>query len=393
MLASRSLPPTTEVVVPPIKARNSGLLYRVQEGRKWGYMNRRGEMVIPPRFDRAEDFFERKAAVTVDGQAGYIDESGDWLIEPRFTFTRSFQDGAGIVSVGRFRATVIDKLGASSSRVFFLVEDFSDGFAAVWDKPIETPRGNFLLTFGGLWGFVNSKGAVAIEPRFDRVKRFTEGLAAINANVVWDREAGAALGGKWGFINSRRETVIPPIFDDVKPFYSGVAVYWDAHAKLFGLINKKGAILLRPTYTAIGSFDDSNPFHDGLARAERHGRLPSYLRPAGTVAFECACGEFSEGLASIDMRGRVGYVNTKGATVIAPAFDEVRQFSEGLAAVRKGQTWGYADKKGNLVIAPRFETAHPFVDGLALAEISHARWAYIDTKGQVVRDKVWDGAN
>ena len=54
-----SLLPTTYVVIPPIKVKGSGPFYRIQESGKWGYMNRQGRVVIAPRFDRAEDFFEQ----------------------------------------------------------------------------------------------------------------------------------------------------------------------------------------------------------------------------------------------------------------------------------------------------------------------------------------------
>src|SRR6266481_4674273 len=69
---------TTWVIVVPVKASGSGPLYRVREDSKWGYIDRRGNVVIPAQFESAEDFFEHKAAVSLGEKTGYIDEAGKW---------------------------------------------------------------------------------------------------------------------------------------------------------------------------------------------------------------------------------------------------------------------------------------------------------------------------
>lgn len=397
ILTVTSALPTTYVILPPIKAKGSGPLYRIQENKRWGYMNQRGETVIAPRFDRAEDFFEKKAAVSIVGiGAGYIDESGAWQIEPRFSAARSFQDGAAIAGLGSMQAVLIDSSGNPlTARSFSSVQDMSGGFAAVWQDAVLSESGALRIMFGGKWGFANSKGIIAIEPRFDRVLRFTEGLAAINVNARFDESGVPVDGGKWGFIDTRGAVVIPPKFDEVKPFYSGVAVYWDAATQSTGLVDKTGGIVLQPVYAQIGGYLDDNPFHDGLALAQRRNGTREYIRPTGAVAHECrvsSCGDFSEGLAPVRDGSLMGYIDNRGAVTIPPAFDQAESFSEGLAAAKQGSLWGYIDKAGKWAIQPRFATAYRFVDGLALVKTT-AHWAYVDRSGQIVRDNVWDGEN
>jgi len=77
VIGSSSVVRTTTVIVAPIKAKESGPLYRIRENGKWGFMNRQGDVVIPARFDHAEDFFEQKAVVSLEGKLGYIDETGE----------------------------------------------------------------------------------------------------------------------------------------------------------------------------------------------------------------------------------------------------------------------------------------------------------------------------
>jgi len=63
----------------PVKTADSGGL--------WGYMNPRGELVIPDRYEYADHFVNGRAAIKIDGQYGYIDKHGDTVITPQFQWT------------------------------------------------------------------------------------------------------------------------------------------------------------------------------------------------------------------------------------------------------------------------------------------------------------------
>ena len=54
----------------------------------------------------------------------------------------------------------------------------------------------------GKWGFVNSDGKTAIEPKYDEAMSFSNGLAAVRS------------GDKWGFINESGELVIDYKYSD-----------------------------------------------------------------------------------------------------------------------------------------------------------------------------------
>jgi formylglycine-generating enzyme required for sulfatase activity len=89
--------------------------------------------------------------------------------------------------------------------------------------------------------------------------------------------------------------------------------------------------------------------------------------------------------------GKWGYIDTQGAWVAEPRFDEVDSFHNGLAAVRVGSKWGFINVKGAMIIEPRFYGAGRFADnGLAKVDIDGnkrgdgGKWGYIDTKGAMV---------
>ena len=62
----------------------------------------------------------------------------------------------------------------------------------------------------GLWGFRNQKtGRVDIECRFDEVSEFTEKITSVR------------IGQLWGFIDQKGKMVIQPKFDQVEDFVDG----------------------------------------------------------------------------------------------------------------------------------------------------------------------------
>lgn len=99
-----------------------------------GYINEKGDFVIPPQFLVASGFSEGIARVTPDtkefpGPFGYIDLDGNWLIEPQYEDATDFIDGKAVVN----GSTIIDKSGntlAKAPEDIYLKGPFSEGVAA-----------------------------------------------------------------------------------------------------------------------------------------------------------------------------------------------------------------------------------------------------------------------
>src|SRR3989338_10974146 len=115
--------------ISPARAHEAGLghqdvksgpdaVYRVAQHGKWGFINVKGEFVIQPSFEAADDFNEGLARVMIGGKWGYIDAKGQTAIEPKYS-------DAG---------------------------DFAEGLA-----PVE---------LDGKWGYIDPKGEFAIKPQF-----------------------------------------------------------------------------------------------------------------------------------------------------------------------------------------------------------------------------------
>jgi len=151
------------------------------EGGKWGYIDKMGKMVIEMNYDDASDFSEGLARVNIRGKWGFIDMTSKIVIEAKYDDATDFKNGLARINIGRKK----DKIG-------------------LWELGVWSNRGK--------WGYIDKKGDIIIEPRFDEVSFFEEGLARV------------CIEGKFGFIDKMGKMVIQPRFDYATDFCEGEAL-------------------------------------------------------------------------------------------------------------------------------------------------------------------------
>ena len=86
-----------------MKARGYWDWFTFKRNGKWGfrgYGRSSQRLVIQPRFDAVDSFWEGFAAVAVAGKWGYIDESGKFIVKPRFSWANSFHEEMAAVRLG-----------------------------------------------------------------------------------------------------------------------------------------------------------------------------------------------------------------------------------------------------------------------------------------------------
>jgi hypothetical protein len=76
----------------------------------WGFINKKGEVVIPMVYEKALHFREGLAPVKQGGKWGYIDRQGRMVIGAGFVWAEEFKDGIAEVVIGE-KTTYIDKSG------------------------------------------------------------------------------------------------------------------------------------------------------------------------------------------------------------------------------------------------------------------------------------------
>jgi hypothetical protein len=319
----------------------------VKDG-KWGYVDRAGKIVVPPRFDAAGRFSEGLAPVRAGKKLGYADATGAVVLVPDAepadgTLHRRFSSGRAMVKKGA-RYGFIDRTGKLVVPARWLTaQDFSEGRALVCDE-----KG---------CGFVDPAGKYALVPDAMGGTSFKNGMASIYLAMAMSHKRTA-------FIDAAGK-VIP------------------------------------------GQYEDSGNFSEGLAPVRfdyKWGYVDTSGKPVIRNVYEDA-GEFSDGLAAVTLdTGRCGYFDRTGKLVIPARFASCQRFSGGLARVdlaerpeAEGERVAFVDREGNVKIRgdgsqPPFRAASDFVDGLAavadgpldLAGEGDVKLGYVDGSGKFV---------
>ena len=273
---------------------SEGLIVVKKKGR-YGYADKKGEIVIPLKFTFAERFSEGLAFIQLNGKYGFINKNGDVVFYTNYQSVEYFFKN-GITSVRNNYKMYIDTTGrvlSDSEEKSYLAEIELEEFNS------KGPYSRYNI-YKDKYGFVNLKGEYVIEPKYDDANSFSEGFARVKLN------------DKWGFINKAGELVIEPQFDDVDDFSNGLAIFKIGKNK--GYIDKAGKIVL------------SNLKFDELCDFNR---------------FNLAC---------VSVNEKYGYIDKKGKIVIPIIYDGSDGFSDGLALVQINGKYGYIDITGKVVI-------------------------------------------
>lgn len=180
-------------------------LAAVEKGNKWGFMDEKGNLKIPAKYDLVKTFSQELSAVKVGDKWGFINKSGIMVINPIYDDALSFCQSRAAVKL-KDKWGFIDRKGkAVTAFDYENVNNFSQGLAAV-EK-------------GGKWGFVDLKGKLVIDNLYESCWMFNEGLCPVYKD------------GKWGYINSKNKLIIDPKFEHANVFISKLAyVYLDGKA-------------------------------------------------------------------------------------------------------------------------------------------------------------------
>lgn len=312
--------------------------------RKWGYMNHKGQLVIPPRFDYARSFSSGVARIPAYDKDGKANNIGFINREGEVVFTVCGED-----------CLVSD----------YKHQNFSEGLLPLREEP------------NGKFGFVDTTGKFVIKPQFDSVSSFREGFATVS----WLDADGK---NRYGSIDRTGKIIIDMENFWVGNFRQGVAIVVEPPDMFrYGLIDRQGNLLVKPILSAI---------------SEGHG---------GDPYIEFSCGQMPVKVVETDIeipysippewRGKWGYIDRRGNWVIKPQFGIAGKCTQGRAVIankKEGNPkWGLEgtliDERGNIIDTSR-QNPKPllrnwrteFHEGLAGVEAENGKWGYLDRSGK-----------
>ncbi|KJD32136.1 hypothetical protein PK35_11920 [Tamlana nanhaiensis] len=228
-----------------------------------GFINKKGETVIPKDYTKAFDFYNGYSRVQKNEKWGLIDKTGNEYIKIEYEEIGNLYNGIIVAKKGGVWGLIKDK-------TFTHVE----GAIKIWDFTL-----NGDITYakkGEKVGFINANGEWVIEPKYERVRGFTKGLAPYYENKLW------------GYINLKGEEVIKAQYKDAEVFSEdGLAPV--KTKKEWGFINTDGKLVIEEKYgITAGNFGmffgvkTEKGFIDGLVRV-KYKKEWAFLNTKGEV--------------------------------------------------------------------------------------------------------------
>lgn len=194
---------------------------------RWGYKNRKGEVVIEPIYKSAKSFYKGVAFVEIIEKNEKLDTTNEYwaLINNKGKVLSSNQ----LTMPGEFRK-------GDESGDLALVKGQSFGFMnkkgvivfSGFDEASSFKEGLARVRVGSKEYFVDKKGD-KIGEQYDEVRSYSFGIAAIKNN------------GRWGYVDKKGKKITKMIYEMVSPFKGNYAKVKNADSYQF--INKKGEVV------------------------------------------------------------------------------------------------------------------------------------------------------
>jgi hypothetical protein len=346
------------------------------EGR-FGYINKSGDVVIPPSFDLAGPFAFGLAEVLVGTKTGIIDRDGNWVVTPRFGRAVPISPEILVAFEGDWRQQHYDGMERLDRHIYMLNHLPVHGLYHVSDGWV-TDRSYFVKSFGpvdlgliwattdsenhGPWGLLEFDGTWKVEPQYSYVGALSDGLAIVRARELSQNGPTKNLSGA---VNPSGRLVIPLRDGWIGDFSNGFASVGQNGTEIVGVIDKAGNLVGGRFFDEMQS---AHPAAEGLLRRVRvgadwfdlwsDGSLTPYVpEPPKDVAAPAERPKAPK-LARLECRG-------------------------GMWRAREGELWGMKDTNGEWVIPPEYQAIDCFRQGVVWVPIPEEKqWCPLGPNGK-----------
>ena len=243
----------------------------------------------------------------------------------------------------------------------------------------------FPVRDGDLFAYIDGRGRVVGDARYDYASEFSDGLAQV------------ASGRHRYFIDSalqRRFECLDELY--YTTMINGRCVVWNTSQapNLHGAVDSGGYLQVGVRFNAI------LPFYDGMAPCltiSTLGETWGFVSESGVCLKHMGLWNRalpfaqSNGLAAVEKDGKWGLVDRTGRLQFPLGFEASRSSTDGTFLAKDQGFWYFFKTTGEPIVEVGFEYARPFREGLAAVK-RHGKWGFIDLKGSVVIDFQFDDA-
>ncbi len=324
----------TGTIIFPVEYDEIGISYKDQltgeeliplnKDGNCGYANLKGEIVLPLIYEQCDFFSEGLAAVMMNNKRFYIDPNGTKVIE------------------------VSDKI------------DYVDGFSERRARVSSKDKN----------GYIDQSGTIVIPLLYSMAWPFNEGIALVQMQLG-DKPIYACIDKNGNYIIKPSQKYENILFENNHT----ITVIKDLK---YGLSDWKGTELFEAIFDELSLMDDG----DYLGKTNQKYALYS---PKGDLKRKLPYDHifpFNDGIAIfLNKNKKMGYLNYNGTELLAARYDKAWNFSNGVAVVELNGKLGCIDTKGNMVIEAIYdEMDNEFHNGYINATIDNHLYL-IDTKG------------
>lgn len=230
----------------------------------WGVIDKKGNVMIPFKYEALGSFSEGLARVKINNKYGFINKQGIIAISAQYDFANDFCDGFATVarndssSATGLRSGFIDRQGKLIAPMEYevLAASFSEGLISV-AAPVHNSAGEWV---GWRYGYLDTNGTLVVPTIYYSAAPFSDGLAMVNIPEGWDGTAGSAGINRYGFIDKHGKVVVPLKYTSASMFSEGLAkvATGSGGSSKGGYIDTTGKEIIPLTSTQYGTSDFSN---------------------------------------------------------------------------------------------------------------------------------------
>ena len=343
---------------------------------KQGFIDKTGKLVVPYQYDHnfytygsnwqgPRDFQDGLLYISKNFHKGYIDKRGKEIIPATYGQLTPFHKGwAAYYSETERKWGLLYKNGKEYTPAIFDAVDFSLldlGYSLIITSNESKNAKNYSGKQYGL--FSTAGGQILTLPYYDGIGKVSEGMIQIEVNH------------KYGYLDSTGRRAIEPKYDFADVFSGGTAVV--EVNKKYGIINKAGREILPAKYAGVENFSEGLAV---VALAEKVGYADLSGREVIPAQYADAF-PFAEGIGVIK-NTKYGFIDKNGKALTDQKYDKVTYFRNGISIVTIGDKTGVVNKTGAEIVPPSYKQITS-IDGYLFFE-KDTKWGVMNNSGVVI---------
>ncbi len=377
-------------------AQNNTIL-QIQKNKRWGAMNRKKQIIIPPKFDYVCQIGNsRFAIVNENGKKGIYNSKGNQVVPIAFVSFKVI-DKDNIIcwndtAMGLYHNTkkcilkpvykyyykhlndVISFYNDSAMAIVHLptAKDFYYPFDSVSYGHTIQNKTRYFIHQNRKTGLLNGELDTVIGCRYDKIMR-------ISANPTIDKYL-VINKGKKGVINLDGKIIIPVDYDAIDYHKQSFVVQKN---EKYGLFDVAGKMQFDTIYSRIYLKND----YWYIGKNVKNGLFDTLYQQKIPVQYEKIIPKHNAWLVSLHRKW--GVYDNKFHKRLSTEFQDLK-YDDGLWFVKQNGRWGVVDQDYRIIIQPKFDKIRRLANNIIGASIDNL-FGIIDMNGNTVAGFMYNG--